>query len=348
MKLFSRNSAEDNIYTRDITFWIYCIQVILAVISSVVIAFVMNWTVEPQSAFTRQIVMTTGILGGIALWLKILLNTSLFDYFFINVRPNHVAILGNQLVFDDLPSENERTELTKFKRTSMREVGQGLRGKWPWEVVVTTVNLESEVIIGTVPDGKPLACVTKDGATIFVNYQVTLTPLVGYACMLARRSEDAARKTIQAYFDSECLKIISTYEEKDIRGKLAEIKTAFEQSLGGPKEVHDREREWGLFTGSPFIIEVIRTDRIQQSEESGIITKSIASNVEKIIGGFRSHENTSEPVAKPNPDLVLAAATAAAGIKLEGALILAGNPISSEGLVQTGALKGLTKKEKGS
>lgn len=305
------------------------IQAAFAIFLSALISSVLVWLTGKLVQIDAYVLggcVLAGLATGVVIWAKVLFKTKLFDYFFINVKENYEIILGNQLRYDKIPDDPaHRLKLESFPRRSLRPVGQGVRGKFPWELPVTAVNLQSEIVMSTQKDGRPVTCYTQDNVQLEIHYQINLTPLVGYTVNLARKNEEAVKAYFRGRFEMELTAKIRTMSEKDVFAKLPDLKSWFTGLYGGSMRVDKEEKEWGVFTNEPMLISIKRNDRYQQVAEGQLVAQKIQDMVSTINAGYGSER-------KPDPNLVLMAAARATGNEVSGVLLIPdiGAPGSNE------------------
>lgn len=251
---------------------------------------------------------------GVAIWGTVVFKTPVFDWSFFNVSPNWVLIVGNQLQYDSIPDdENQRTKM--FRMASLREVGSGLRGKKPWEVVYQSVDLQSELVLGK---NQPVQCVTSDDIPLQIEWQCLLTPLRGYTVNMVRKGEEASIAFFQGEFTQFIIKWVKDRTEAQVFASLDNLKKEFEKVFDGPDKVHKAEKENGLFTNTPQIIRVQRDKRYQDAAVGGKIAEHVAGAVRTINDAF------GDPTNRPDANMVLAAATATTGNEMGNVLIIPG------------------------
>lgn len=261
-------------------------------------------------------------------WPLVVLRTSVFDWFVINVISNWVVILGNRLEYDKVPDKpttiapGEKDPRTKmYELASLREVGPGYNGKFPWEIPFESVDLRSEVIIGNGNSAdKPLTCYTLDNITVEVIWQVVLTPLRGHCCNLVRKGEEATQAFFRGEFEQAIINWVKTEYEKDLAGKLTHLKEAFRNVFGGPDKISEAEENYGVFTNTPQIISIKRSAAYQKAAEATQVGERMA----EVIATIRHALGADADI-----NMILAAAAAITGNNIEGLLLipgLAGNP----------------------
>lgn len=261
------------------------------------------------------------LLIGIVVWSLILFKTPVFDMFFINVRPNFAVILGNQMLYDIIPGRpttsnpagpDPRTLMFDLK--SLREVGSGMRGKFPWEVPFESVDLRVEIVIGTKEKGKPLICYTLDNIELTIEWQVTLTPLRGNCANLVRRGEAAMQAFFTGTFEQFTINWVKSKNESQIFSALTDLRSDFEKVFGGPDVVNSDEEDYGVYTNTPQIVSVNRSASYQKAAEAVQVGQRLGEVVREISTGL--------PNADPN--MILAAATAIIGNDITGLLLIPG------------------------
>ncbi|MDB5239290.1 MAG: hypothetical protein JWO00_625 [Candidatus Parcubacteria bacterium] len=335
-----RNKARDTSITATmIMINVACaffLSMLLSCVFLAIYALISPYSVTFTSCF---ISLGLGLGFGIIIWTSILFKTKVFDYFFINVKQNWVVVLGNQLVKDDIPNDpDERIKM--FERGALREVGQGIRGKWPWEVPVESVNLRSEVIIGPAKDKNLLVCVTKDEVQLSINWQVVMTPLVGFAVNLIRRNQAAIEAYFKGIFDQKIIAWIKLHKEEEVFNQLNDLKKMFEDTLGGGSVASIEEMDWGTFTNDPQLINVNRNERFQKAAEGTQVGIKMAGEVARINKLFEKSNN------KPDPDMVLATAASLVGNNIEGLFLIPGAGKGLAGVASQMGAKLPDKKQK--
>jgi hypothetical protein len=252
-----------------------------------------------------------GLYGGVLVWSIVLFKTKLFDWTVFNVQPNWRLIVGNQVVYNELPDDdNDRTKM--FEMQSLREIGSGLHGHWPTEVVFDSVDLRKEVVL--VSDGGSLQCYTQDEIPLEITWQTILTPLSGYLINLSRQGEDAAIKYFRGRFETYITNWVKTKPEKIVFDCLANLEEEFKNLFGGPLNVDDTEMEYGLFTGTPQITRVKRSKRFQDAAEGRRISEIVGGSVLELTKHFGDK--------KPDPNLVMMASAAASQVPIEGVFLI--------------------------
>lgn len=269
------------------------------------------------------------ILLGTLIWSLILFKTPVFGWFFINVKANWAVILGNQTVYDLIPkglsgsnqtnSEvDPRTKMYNLK--SLREVGPGLRGKFPWEIPFESVDLRSEIVIGS--EGIPLKCYTKDELERTVTWQVVLTPLRGHLVNLVRKGEDASRAYFKGKFETKIREWMRRKDDNQIDKASTDpkddlkddLKKEFSKTFGGENQIDPTEEDYGMFTNTPQILTIERSVNYQKAAEAVKIAEKIQGMIVEL--------KKQIPLADQN--MILAAATAIVGNDINGLLLIPG------------------------
>lgn len=305
------------------------VQVGITLVIAMIIALVILFFKSTISMTSIAVIGSVSFGSAAIIWSQILFRTKIFDAFFINVKQNWAAVLGNQMMYDQIPP-SAKARIGMFKRRALREVGQGIRGKLPWETVVEMVNLKGELVMGT-DDGKPLTCYTSDNVKIEIKWQVIITPLVGFAINLIRRDEGALRSFFKGFFEAEVITWVKQYPIDYVLTNKDEIKKYFEKVLGGDEDIHEKEMEWGVFTGNPQIIGVERDKRFQEAAEAKVIGARYAEVIDQI------NEKFHEEGVKPDPNMVMAAAAAITGTQVDGLLLIPGAGGSIQEMMQSAA-----------
>lgn len=252
-------------------------------------------------------------IAGSVCWTYLLCKTRMYDMFFINVKPDTAMILGNQMIRDDIPeTEGERTKM--FHRKSLREVQAGFKGKFPWEVEVESVNIRAAEPIGT--KGKPLKVTTQNQIPLEIEWQVILTPLPGYLVNLIRKGDDNSKSFFEAEFTRHITAWVKEKDEKDVYKSA--LDSDFCNHLGGPDSIHEDEKEYGMFTNKPKIISIDRDKKYQEATQAEVIATNIG-NAGKVMQTIFTNGDL-----KPDPNVALVLASAAAGVQTSGVVIIPG------------------------
>jgi hypothetical protein len=201
-----------------------------------------------------------------------------------------------------------------YELASLREVGPGYNGKFPWEMQFESVNLRSEIVIGN-PADKPLICYTEDNITLQIVWQVVLTPLRGFCANLVRKGEEATRAFFQGEFEQAIINFVKKHKERDIAGLLPNLKEEFKKVFGGPDQISDTEEDYGVFTNTPQIVSVTRSTNYQKAAEA----EQVAARMENVIAALRANLGRDA-----DSNMILAAAAAIAGYSMEGILVIPG------------------------
>jgi len=262
----------------------------------------------------RLAVLAYSLLGGAFIWALILFRTPMFEWWFINIRANHAIVVKNQLILDRTPDKTEtitadsrtaETRITMYPLESMREISSGLRGKFPWEIIVKSVNLQSEILIGT-PENQPLIVYTRENIELGILWQITLTPLQGSLVNLSRHTETNIIAVFRGYCNEFLRKEARKRAENDILGDLSSLKQDFEHLFGGPSTVHPLEEYYGVWTNMLQLTSVRRTPRYQESAEAGQVAENISKGLKQLKVGVANSE-------KLDPNVHLIAGLAIAG-----------------------------------
>ena len=288
----------------------------LVIVINVGIALLLS-TILWWMGFAPQLALLVGVAG----WSLIILKTPVFDWFVINVENNWVVILGNRLEYDKVPDKpavvvegtpDPRTKMYELK--SLREVGPGYNGKFPWEIQFESVHLRSEVIIGDTTN-EPLICYTSDNITLEVTWQVVLTPLRGFCVNLVRKGEEATQAFFKGEFQQAIINWIKESKESEIAGMLPTLNGKFVKVCGGPDQISVAEENHGVFTNSPQILTIKRSASYQKAAEA----EQVAVRMKKVIAALRTKLG---PDADSN--MILAAAAAITGNSFDGLLLIPG------------------------
>jgi len=313
-----------------------------------------TWSVIGGHAFMTAFIslLLTAITGmpligiplGVLIWTLVLFMTPLFDWTFFNTKPNWAIIVGNQLVWDEVPEDpNHRIHYEEFPLNSMREVGPGIRGKLPQEVIYEPINLQSELVIGNKGQkDRLLQCYTSEDIPLLIEWQVILTPLRGYLVNMVRKGDEASAAFFQGEFEQAIIQWVKIHTEEEVFKSLDHLKDVFQKVFGGSKSVDPREEEYGIFTNTPQIISVNRTKRYADAAEGVKMGAKVATIAGEINGKFGDQ--------KPDPNMVLATASALAGIEVDGLVLipgLSGNTPAVAALLAARKGGQITNKKKG-
>lgn len=207
--------------------------------------------------------------------------TSVVNMFVVDIPANHGAVLSNK--FRQLPPPSSNPEILA-PTDALREVGQGYQGKWPWEEVYKVIDLTKEVKYIL-----KFEAVSKEGIALEGEWQDIFTPLVGYLCNLVRHDPDAA----EAYFIGRITSFLKEFLSKEyaeetsgnqsIFQKIDSLKEDFKKLFGGPECLSDEEKNWGLYTNTPMIRSLKRSDAFQKSVEGRVISANTARNIQGLI-----------------------------------------------------------------
>jgi hypothetical protein len=245
--------------------WYYLMQSITA---QVIIAFIIGATLH----WVSLVGWTNCLYAGAIIWVLILCFTPVINTFFVNVPANHGAVFSNQLLSYEKPIEGS----VKLQEThTLREVGPGLQGKWPWEVIVNNDNNKARAFINLqrkVPVGTTITVYTKDNVPYVIEYAVFLTALRGHLCNFIRFFDENIARYFQAQFSQYLINQISKLDEKGLmeamvpeeatndeskeKNKHGKIGGGFKTLFGGKDSIDATEKEYGTFTGDPVIIRI--------------------------------------------------------------------------------------------
>lgn len=303
---------------KKITHWMIGIHVFITVLLALIFTVITGMPV-------------LGIPLGIIIWTLILFKTPVFDWCFVNILPNWSIIVGKQTEYDEIPENPvERTRIISL--ASMREVGPGFRGKFPWEVRYESINLQSEVIIGNNnSNSQPLKCYTLDDIELGILWQVILTPLRGYLVNFVGKDEDAAIAFFRGAFEQAIIKWVKGKNEREVFSALNDLKDEFRAVFSGEDKVDPKEEKWGLFTNDPQIISVNRSARYQSAAEGTKIGEKLSKVIELINAQYPN------PDTKPDQNMVLAVASAVVGNDVKGLLLIPGIGKDGGGLMAAAA-----------
>jgi hypothetical protein len=261
-------------------------------------------------------------LFGTLVWSLVLFKTPVFGWFFINVKANWAVILGNQTIYDQIPkgllsgsnqapnAVDPRTKMYNLK--SLREIGPGLRGKFPWEIPFESIDLRSEIVIGN--DKTPLKCYTEDNIERTVTWQAILTPLRGHLVNLVRKGEDASQSYFKGRFETKIREWMRKRQDKDVDTGSTDLKDEFSNTFGGENQISQTEEDYGMFTNTPQILTINRSDSYQKAAEAVMVAEKVQEMLKKL----------KVQLPKADQNMLLAAATAIVGNDINGLLLIPG------------------------
>ena len=258
-----------------------------------------------------------GIPLGIIVWALVLFKTPMFEWSYFNVKPNWALIVGDQLVYDKIPDKPQDDSqpdprVGMYNLDSMREIGPGLRGRKPGEVVYESINLQAEILIS-----KTIRGYTKDNIPLDIDYQFVMTPLRGRLINLARKGEKTSKAFFEGKSDQHIINWLRENTEDGVFKCLADLKETFKNVNGGPNRIDEDEEEYGWFTNTPQITRVKRSAEYEKAAEGFMVGQKAGDVIEEINKSYDGHE-------KPDPNMVLAAATRMIGQDLKGVLLIPG------------------------
>ena len=292
-----------------------------------------------------MITITLGL--GAIIWAWVLFKTPMFEWWFIEIQPNTAVVLSAQINLDQIPSDvNERTEM--FKVASLREVRTGTHGKLPWEVVVAGINTKAERLIGN-DASNPLEVYTKDDIQLMAEWQDILVALAGFGMYLLRHTEDQIISFFRSELEQFLIGWFKSKTEKEIFADLAksqkDLAEEFKNVFGGPNVADKRERDHGVFTGTPQFKAIKRGKTWQDAAQSKRVLEAIGD----ALPGLTAHLSEEEQ-KNIDPNLKLFLAAAAAGQVKGEPIFLFGLPKnldSKAAAALLGGVKGLRGGKKG-
>ncbi len=258
---------------------------------------------------------------GLMIWAGVLFRTPMLEWWFIDIKPLHAVVLGQQINHDTIPADvSKRTRTTTSPLPSLREIGSGWHGKLPWEVLADDpISLKTDLLIGNSKEsGGLLEVYTKDDRILHYDWQTRLTPLRGYLVNFIRFTDNAQIAYFRTKFSQFLISYSKTQNADDLMSEAGKKRLIeeFKKVFGGPDEVVDIEMERGIFTGDPEIRRIEFTGSYLKALQSKATLARIGEGIEGLITPFRD-PNTKQLDPKLNPNLAMVLATSAANA-LEG------------------------------
>ena len=260
--------------------------------------------------------------------------SSRVDKFFLVVRANHAAVLGNWLRRGSSKSEDRNS----IDPSDLRPVFSGVNFIVPWEYVIGTYDLGRKMELG---DDLTVVGVG-DKQKWVVTWQVALRVLKSHVCNLAVNGEEAGKIYFTDKFKQEIFLLFS--EQHLEKGTMVDntgeylsknipmVRDRIENLFWGDATIHPDEERFGLLTSNATIPSILREKSAQDAAEA----TSIATQLAQAVTAFK----------QAAPDATDSEALAAVLATLEGAKVdvlhLVGIPQGLKGSFNLGDIRGNT------
>lgn len=189
--------------------------------------------------------------------------TYVFPYATIKVPPNKAWVLANSFVSE---SAMKLETFSGYRMiTGQKEFQAGFHWKFFWEYPDKEIDMRRQIIVENDPDENPFTL--RDGKQIRIKWRIFCEPLPGNIVNFLRtrpesiemRVTDRVNVFIQGYVG----RLASIKFDKRQMNKL---KNEFEKIFQGPTVIDDEERELGIWTGTPEIIDIDQPKEVQAAK----------------------------------------------------------------------------------
>ena len=207
----------------------------------------------------------------------------IFPYCTFIVPADKAWIMSNQFVNESAKFQAEFTGYRKIR--AQKEFQAGFHWKYPWE----TTNLEIDMSRQAAIQQRPEEIYTlKDGNLVIIRWRIFYGPLPGSLVNFIRTKPDLIEHRIRDRVERFIQSTIGELEQIGYgRHQLDLFKEKFEEIYGGPNTIDPEERELGVWTGTPEILDI---DEPRDAQEVRYILDTASKAVEASKGKMSFEE----------------------------------------------------------
>lgn len=103
-------------------------------------------------------------------------------------------------------------------------------------------------------------------------------------------------------------------QDKDVDTGSTDLKDEFSNTFGGENQISQTEEDYGMFTNTPQILTINRSDSYQKAAEAVMVAEKVQEMLKKL----------KVQLPKADQNMLLAAATAIVGNDINGLLLIPG------------------------
>jgi cell division protein FtsW len=117
---------------------------------------------------------------------------------------------------------------------------------------------------------------------------------------LVRKGEDASQSYFKGRFETKIREWMRKRQDKDVDTGSTDLKDEFSNTFGGENQISQTEEDYGMFTNTPQILTINRSDSYQKAAEAVMVAEKVQEMLKKL----------KVQLPKADQNMLLAAATA--------------------------------------
>lgn len=256
-------------------------RLIFGLTTGIVIIILIGLIVIPISIWTNTDMIVA--LGLIVVISSMIYFNLVFPYCTFNVPPDRAWIIANPFVSESADYQKRFSGYRKI--TAQKEFQAGFHWKYPWEKPNLEVDMSRQIDLQHKPEE---VYTLKSGELVIIRWRIFYGPLPGSLVnfiktrpeYITQRLRDRVEKFLQSMI-GETDKIGFGKEQ------LESFKRRFEGIYGGPYVIDEEERNLGIWTGTPEILDI---DAPRSAQEITAILKAATDAVAESKGQMTFEE----------------------------------------------------------
>ncbi len=185
-----------------------------------------------------------------------------FPYATIRVPANKAWTLGNSFISE---SSKELATFSGYRTIiAQKELQAGFHWKFFWEYPDKEVDMKRQIQVENDFE-EPLTL--RDGKQIRIRWRVFVSPLPGNIINFIRTRPEDIKRRVKDRVDSFLQGQVGGMASIDFDAtQMQAIKDRFEMVYGGSNRIDEEERQLGIWTGTPEIIDIDQPEEVQKAK----------------------------------------------------------------------------------
>lgn len=223
-----------------------------------VVILLASWYVTILLIPVPWLAMTIASMVSVLVYFKMV-----FPYASTKVPPNKAWTFANSFISE---SSAEQGEFSGYRTIiAQKEFQAGFHWKFFWEYPDKEVDMRRQIIIENDPDTNPYTL--KDEKQIRIKWQVFCEPLPGNIVNFLKTRPESIERRVRNRGDAFVQGYVGGLTEIEFdKTQMDNLKAAFEHIYGGPNYIDEEERNLGIWTGTPEIIDIDQPVEVQEAQ----------------------------------------------------------------------------------
>ena len=192
------------------------------------------------------------IVGLVIIITSVIYFKLIFPHCTFIVPADKAWIMSNQLYNESSEFQSEFSGYRKIR--AQKEFQAGFHWKYPWEVTNLEIDMSRQAAIQQRPEE---VYTLKDGKLVIIRWRIFYGPLPGSLVDFIRTRPDQIELRVRDRVERFIQALVGELDQVGYgRHQLDQFKSRFEEIYGGPNTIDSEERELGIWTGTPEILDI--------------------------------------------------------------------------------------------